>query len=68
MGSKIGSVWATPLKRFEDKFEPVTEERVMEMRRRYSHGDISQTELGREFGIGKSMANYILSGKNWTHV
>lgn len=46
----------------------LTEEIVREIRRRYIKGQITQAELGKEFGVTGSLVSLVLRGKIWTHV
>jgi hypothetical protein len=41
---------------------------VQEMRRLYGSGRYSEKALGALFGIGKSQAHNIISGKQWGHL
>ena len=46
----------------------LTEADVLEMRRLYSEGGISQRAAGRIFGASKSMAQAIIRRKYWRHI
>jgi group I intron endonuclease len=46
----------------------LTDEIVIEMRRRYKAGGITRRQLGTEFGVSKSVARYAITGKTWTHL
>jgi len=46
----------------------ITEEKVLEMRERYSKGDISQKSLGLIYGIQQMQVCRILRGERWRHL
>lgn len=46
----------------------MTDAKVIEARRRYGQGGISQSELARQFGISQAMMNHIILGKHWKHL
>jgi hypothetical protein len=46
----------------------VTTEQVIEIRRRYAAGDVSQTTLAAEFGITQSACSLIILRKKWKHI
>ncbi len=45
-----------------------TEAQVVEFRRRYARGDISQAELARQAGLKTRTMGKILTGQTWRHV
>ena len=46
----------------------LTAEQVSEIRRRYAHGDVTQSQLAAEYGVTRPMIGYIVRGKNWNAV
>jgi hypothetical protein len=46
----------------------LTETDVVTIRAAYAAGGVSQSELGRKYGVSKSAIRDILSGQNWSHV
>lgn len=46
----------------------LTEAQVIEIRRRYAAGDVSQRELGEEFGVTNSAISHITRRRRWKHV
>ncbi len=46
----------------------MTEVKVIEARRRYGHGGVTQAQLSRDFGISKPMMNHILLQNHWKHL
>lgn len=46
----------------------LTEEDVREIRAIYSQGGISQTELGRRYGVGHTLISYVVNKIYWKHV
>lgn len=46
----------------------LTEEQVLEIRKRHSLGNISQALLARDFGVRKNTINRIINRKTWTHL
>ncbi|HFJ9472606.1 TPA: NUMOD4 domain-containing protein [Bacillus paranthracis] len=46
----------------------LTEENVIEIRRLYSNGDISQSKLAKRYGVAQSLINRIIVRKLWTHI
>lgn len=46
----------------------LTADQVREMRARYAAGSISQRELAKEYGIGKSVVAQIILRRKWQHV
>ena len=46
----------------------LTEEQVIEIRRRYADGGVTQQELGDEFGIHQTRISDIVRRKRWTHL
>lgn len=45
----------------------LTEENVLEIRKRYQHGE-TQKNLGFEFGVSRSAIEQITSRRRWTHI
>jgi len=45
-----------------------TAEMVTEIRRRYAAGDISQTALAAEFGLGQTTISHIVLRQSWAHL
>jgi DNA-binding XRE family transcriptional regulator len=45
-----------------------TEEEVLEIRRRWRRGGVTQKEMARELGVGKTLINAIIKGHIWKHV
>jgi hypothetical protein len=46
----------------------LTEEDVLEIRRLYAQGDITQTELAKIYGVTPNLICCIVNRKNWRHV
>jgi hypothetical protein len=46
----------------------VTASDVIEIRRRYNEGGVSQKSLGDEFGITQSVVSKIILRENWRHI
>lgn len=46
----------------------LTEDDVLELRRRYADGGVTQKELAKEFGVDKSSISLIIRRKKWTHI
>jgi len=46
----------------------LTVEQVLEIRRRYSTGKVSQPRLATEFGVGKSAVNRAIRRETWKHI
>jgi hypothetical protein len=46
----------------------LTEDDVREIRRRYREGGITQSELGREYGLTQGGIGHIVLGTRWAHV
>lgn len=44
----------------------LTAELVGEIRDRYASGHVTQSELGREYGVTRSAIGLIVNGKNWS--
>lgn len=44
------------------------EQEVLEIRGRYALGGITQTELGRQYGVSQDMVSLIVLRKCWTHI
>jgi predicted DNA-binding protein len=58
----------TALKGEENPHAKLTEEEVEEIRKRYDSEDVSQPDLGDEFGVGHSVISDIVRGERWEHV
>lgn len=41
---------------------------VIEVRYLYAQGNISQTELGKQFGMSRPAISAIINRRNWTHI
>jgi len=46
----------------------MTEEQVIEARRNYADGGLTQTQLAQRFGISPQMMNKIILSRHWTHL
>jgi len=46
----------------------LSDDAVREIRRLYAEGGISQTALGRDFGIAQTGVSSIVRHETWTHV
>ncbi len=46
----------------------LTADQVVEIRRRHALGDVTQTTLGREYGVSQHSIWMIVARKSWTHV
>jgi hypothetical protein len=46
----------------------LTEEQVLEIRRRYAAGGVTQRALGDEYGVDHSLISNIVRRKKWTHL
>lgn len=46
----------------------MTEEKVIEMRRRFAEGETNISALARDFGICRQTATRIVRGENWAHI
>lgn len=46
----------------------LTEAQVLDIRRRYAAGGITQRELGAEYGIDQTAVSMIVLRKNWKHI
>ena len=46
----------------------LTDASVRAIRTEYSAGDISQTELGKRYGVSQFAISRVVIGKGWTHV
>lgn len=46
----------------------LTDDNIREIRRRYAAGGVSQSELGREFGVEQPHISLIVNRKIWKHV
>lgn len=73
--------WGTPAENYEDARDhgtapigekqyrsKMTEQQVLEMRRRYMSGQVSQREIASEYGVKQSTVGKIVTGENWSHV
>lgn len=49
-------------------FAKLTEETVVEIRRRYAAGGIMQKDLAAEYGVSRGTMSQLLSGQLWKHV
>lgn len=49
-------------------FNKLTIEQVLEIRDRYSNGDVSHRELGQEYGVANSQISKIIRGVAWGNV
>lgn len=50
------------------KAAKMTDDLVTEIRQRYAKGDVTKTELAKEYGIGKPAMGDILNGVTWKHL
>lgn len=41
---------------------------VIEIRRRYALGDVTQTALAKEFGVSRRAIGFIVTGQRWAHL
>jgi hypothetical protein len=46
----------------------LTESQVLEIRKIYAVGNITQLELARTYGMSKKGINYIINNKTWKHI
>lgn len=46
----------------------LTEEKVLEIRKRYASGKETQTSLSKEFGVSHTLIGYVVRRKSWTHI
>lgn len=46
----------------------LTEAQVVEIRRRYKVGGISQEKLGKEYGVNQTLIGFIVRGVTWKHL
>lgn len=46
----------------------LTEAEVVEIRKIYARGGITQTELAESFGVVQSLISGIVNGRRWPHV
>jgi len=46
----------------------LTEDQVLEIRRIYAQGGISQEKLGKQFGVGRASVSAIIHRQTWTHI
>ena len=46
----------------------LTEKQVLEIRSKYAKGGTTHRQLAKEYGIVKSVINYIINRKTWTYI
>jgi hypothetical protein len=46
----------------------LTDQQVLEIRRLYSQGGVSQTVLAKKFGVDQTMIGFIVRRVSWTHI
>jgi hypothetical protein len=46
----------------------LTDDKVREIVRRYGRGDITQVQLGEEYGVAGAIISQIVNGKLWKHL
>lgn len=46
----------------------LTEEQVLEIREIYARGGITQTALGKRYGVGHTTVSYVVNKRAWSHV
>ena len=46
----------------------LTKVEVIKIREIYAAGDVTQTELGERFNIGRTQVGYIIHHKSWAHI
>lgn len=46
----------------------LTEASVLEIRKRYAEGGITQVALGREYGVDSRTISQVVTRRNWSHV
>ena len=46
----------------------LTEEQVIEIRRRYADGGVTYRSLAAEYGVHHSVIGYIITRRNWSHL
>lgn len=46
----------------------LSEEDVLSIREIYAKGGITQTELGKQFGVGHTTVSYVVNKRAWRHV
>jgi hypothetical protein len=51
-----------------NKMAKLTEEQVLQIRERYSKGEIFQTELAKEYHVVHSLIGMIINRKIWNHI
>ena len=56
------------LKGVDHGMSKLTEEQVLEIRRRYAAGGVKQQELGDEFGVAQALISFIVRRKLWAHL
>ena len=56
------------LKGVDNGMSKLTEEQVIEIRRRYADGGVFQRELGDEFGVSQQLIGYIVQRERWAHL
>ena len=57
-----------PIKGSKNSSSKLTEDQVLEIRRIYSSGEISQRALGEMFDVTQMLISYIVRRKNWNHI
>lgn len=73
--------WGTLSSNWQDKFRDgtatvgerhgmakLTNETILEIRRRWAQGGLQKRELGREYGVNEGTIARIVSGKSWRHI
>jgi hypothetical protein len=75
-------IWKSPLENIRDKYRhgrighvfgeqlnhKLTEEQVLEIRRRYAAGGVQQWRLAKEFGLHQVTVSEIVTRKIWPHI
>jgi predicted transcriptional regulator len=46
----------------------LTEDNVMEIRRRYAEDNVSMSKIGKEMGVSQSLVSSIVRGEKWAHI
>jgi DNA-binding XRE family transcriptional regulator len=46
----------------------LTDAQVLEIRQVYARGGISQTELGKSYGVGHTTISYVVNKRAWRHL
>jgi len=55
------------LKGSKNPASKLTEEKVLEIRKRYAEGGVSQTQLAKEYGVAQGVISGIVLRKTWRH-